>query len=197
MDKMDFAAYPWGRWMKWIVTGVIAFILIISFVSTNNKLVSAEQEVEGSWSQVENVMQARADKLVNMVEIAKGYIKHEEKVFGEIAAARAAFTAGGADIEKKLVADEQLTQATKSILLLVENYPDLKANQQFHDLQVAVEGAENRVTVERMRFIDAVKVYNLITRRFPGSVLARLLGFAPKDYFEAAPGSETAPKIQF
>lgn len=192
-----YQAYPFGRWIKWIVAGVIVFIILVSAISTYNGLVSAEQEVKRAWSQVENVMQRRLDLIPNLVETVKGYVKHEEKVFGDIAAARSVLMSGAEDIKSKTEADMKLTAATRELLLLVENYPDLKASQQFHDLQIAIEGAENRVSVERKNFINAVEKYNLKVKRFPGSVFAGFMGFKQMDYYEADKAAREAPKVQF
>jgi LemA protein len=153
--------------------------------------------VNSQWSQVNNVMQSRADKINNLVEVVKGYVKHEEKVFGDVAAARSTLMNGNSDINSKLAADTQMATAAKSMLLLVENYPDLKADTQFTNLQVAIEGAENRVSTERRNFINAVETYNVKVTRFPGNLFAKMLGFGPKNYFEANSEGQQAPKVKF
>ena len=190
-------AYPWGRWIKWGVIILVVSIVLISLVSNYNGLTAADQNVSSKWSQVNNVMQSRADKINNLVEVVKGYVKHEEKVFGDVAAARSTLMSGGADINSKLAADTQLGNAARSMLLLVENYPDLKADQQFTNLQVAIEGAENRVSVERMRFIEAVEKFNIKVKRFPGNLFAKILGYGPKNYFEANTEGQQVPKVKF
>jgi LemA protein len=192
-----FAAYPWGRWIKRGVIILVVIIVLISLVSNYNGLTIAEQSVNSKWSQVNNVMQSRADKINNLVEVVKGYVKHEEKVFGDVAAARSTLMSGGADINSKLAADTQLAKAARGMLLLVENYPDLKADQQFTNLQVAIEGAENRVSVERMRFIEAVEKYNIKVTRFPSNLFAKILGYGPKNYFEANTEGQQVPKVKF
>lgn len=192
----NYNAYPLGRWIKWGIAALVVLIMILSSVSSYNGLVSVDQVVKSDWSQVENVMQARADKINNLVETVKGYVKHEEKVFGDVAAARSVLMSSR-DVKSKLDADGKLADATKSILLLVENYPDLKASEQFSNLQVAIEGAENRVAVERKRFIDDVQIYNIKVKTFPGSIFARLMGFAPKDYFEAGKNAQDSPEVKF
>jgi LemA protein len=192
-----YASDQWGRWIKWGVIILVAVILLISLVSNYNGLTIAEQSVNSKWSQVNNVMQSRADKINNLVEVVKGYVKHEEKVFGDVAAARSTLMSGGADINSKLAADTQLANAARSMLLLVENYPDLKADQQFTNLQVAIEGAENRVSVERMRFIEAVEKYNIKVTRFPSNLFAKILGYGPKNYFEANTEGQQVPKVKF
>ena len=193
----NYNAYPWGRWIKWAIVGVLALILFISSISTYNGLISSEESVKRDWSQVENVMQRRSDVITNLVEVVKGYVKHEEKVFGDIAAARSVLMNSGADVKSKLAADDKLKSDTRDMLLLVENYPDLKASEQFTNLQTEIESSENRVSVERLRFIDSVQVFNNKVKRFPGSFFARLMGFAPKDYFEADKGAEESPKVKF
>lgn len=194
---MSFYAYPWVRWIKWGIIGLLVLIILIGSISTYNGLVTANQNVETRWSQVENVMQSRADKINNLVEVVKGYVKHEEKVFGDIAAARSTLMSGSDDINAKLQADDALSKAANSVLLLVENYPDLKAGEQFHDLQIAIEGAENRISVERMRFIDSVQIYNNKVTRFPGNIFARMMGFEAREYFQADPEAQKAPEVKF
>lgn len=194
---MSYYAYPWGRWLKWIAAGVVLLLVLGGGVSTYNGFTVAEQRVNSQWSQVENVMQSRADKIENLVEVVKGYVKHEEKVFGDIAAARSALLSGAAGVNTKLEADATLVDATRRVLVLAENYPELKADQQFHDLSVVIEGSENRVAVERKRFIEEVQAYNTKVTRFPGNLFARVMGFEAKEYFQASPGAQEAPKVKF
>lgn len=193
----SYNEYFMGKYIKWGIIALAAIILIVSFVSVYNDLAKAEQDVNGQWAQVQNVMQRRADVINNEVEVVKGYVKHEEKVFGDIAAARSVLYNGNSDVSSKLAADEQLAAAAKSMLVLVENYPDLKASEQFTNLQEQIEGSENRVSVERKRFIEEVQKYNTKVTRFPGNIFARLLGYSAKDYFEASPGAQEAPKVKF
>jgi LemA protein len=193
----NYNAYPFGRWIKWAVIGLIILIIIISSISTYNSLISAEQNVKRTWSQVENQMQRRADTITNIVESVKGYIKHEEKVFGDIAAARSVIISGSEDIQSKLTADEEIKVAGRQILALVESYPELKASEQFSDLNVVIEGSENRVAVARKDFIYAVQEYNNKVKRFPGKIFAGMMGFEPMDYFEADETAKEAPKVQF
>ncbi|MCX8131277.1 MAG: LemA family protein [Clostridia bacterium] len=193
----NYNAYPWGRWIKLGIAVLIVLILLVSTVSTYNNLAAADQKVKSNWSQVENVMQRRADVINNLVETVKGYVKHEEKVFGDIASARSILMNGNADMQTKLEADKRISDAAKSVLLLVENYPNLKANEQFGNLQMEIERSENRVSIARRDFIGAVEAYNLKLARFPGNVFAKVLGFSEKDYFEASPESKEAPKVKF
>jgi LemA protein len=193
----NYNAYPFGRWIKWAVIGLIILIIVISSISTYNSLIGAEQNVKRTWSQVENQMQRRADTITNIVESVKGYIKHEEKVFGDIAAARSVLISGSEDIQSKLAADEELKVAGRQILALVESYPELKASEQFSDLNVVIEGSENRVAVARKDFIYAVQEYNNKVKRFPGKIFAGMMGFEPMDYFEADETAKEAPKVKF
>lgn len=193
----SYNAYPWARWIKWGILILVVFILAVSAISTFNGLTTADQDVKSKWSQVENVMQRRADLITNQVEVVKGYVKHEEKVFGDIAAARSVLYNGSSDIKSKLDADDRVAAGARSIFMLAENYPNLKASEQFTNLQVQIEGSENRVSVERKRFIDAVQSYNVKVTRFPGNIFAGLMGFGPKEYFEARPEAKEAPKIKF
>ena len=192
-----FNEYPWGRWIKWGIVALLIFVVIIGLISNYNSLVSANQDVESKWSQVENVMQSRADKLNNLVEVVKGYTKHEEKVFGDIAAARSTLYNNTSDIKSKLDADTAIANSLRGLLAIVENYPNLKASEQYTNLQVAIEGAENRVSVERKRFIDSTQTFNTKVTRFPGNIFARMMGFPPKNYFQASPDATKAPQIKF
>lgn len=193
----NYYAYPWGRWIKWGILALIVLILVMSAVSSYNGLVAADQDVQSKWGQVENLMQRRADLINNEVEIVKGYVKHEEKVFGDIADARSVLNSGSSDIQSKIAADDRIATAAKSMLVLVENYPNLKASEQFTNLQTQVEGAENRVSVARRDFINSVQSYNTKVTKFPGNIFARLMGFQAKEYFKASPDAQQAPKINF
>ncbi len=193
----SYNEYFRGRLIKWGIVAFITMVLVISSISSYNGLAAADQDVQGKWGQVENVMQRRSDLITNEVEVVKGYVKHEEKVFGDIAAARSVLYNGSSDINSKLAADEQLASYARSVLVLVENYPDLKASEQFINLQTQIEGSENRVSVERKRFIDSVQTYNTKVTRFPGNIFARIMGYEVRDYFKASPGAQEAPKVQF
>lgn len=192
----NYNAYPFSRWIKWAAAALLILVLLVGGVSSYNGLVSAEQDVQSEWSQVENRMQERADKITNLVEVVKGYVKHEEKVFGDIAAARSVLI-NGDDVKSKLEANDSMTNATNKMLLLVENYPDLEASQQFHDLHVAIDESENKVAVARKRFIDSVQKYNLNVKRFPGNIFAGAMGYGEKEYFEASPDAQQSPKVKF
>lgn len=194
---MSFGAYPFGRWIKWGVIALLILILVLSSVSSYNGLVDSDQNVQAQWGDVEVVMQERADKITSLVEVVKGYTKHEEKVFSDIAAARSALYNAGGDVDSKLKADESLNNSLRQLLMIVENYPDLKADAQYHDLAIVIDESNNKISVERKYFNEAVQAYNLKVKRLPGSIYAGFLGYAPKDYYQSSPGAEKAPEINF
>ncbi len=202
MSENYYNSYPFGRWLKWGIIGLIVLILVVTSVSSYNGLVTADQNVQQQWSQVENVMQRRADVIVNLTAVVQEAEKHEEKVFGSIAAARTNAEAARAilqddtaDVQSKLNANNTLNDVIRSISVVVEAYPELKSNEQFSNLQTAIEGSENRVSTERKRFIDNVQAYNLKVKRFPGNIFAGLSGFTPKDYFTADKNAQQAPDV--
>ena len=194
---MNYQAYPWGRWIKWIVLGLVALIIIGNAAGTYNGLVSAEQDMERQWSQVENVMQTRLDKLVNMVEVVKKHAELDQKIIKDITDARAVLGNPAADLNAKVDADVRLAAATRSLLAVVENYPELKSGESFRDLRVTIEGTESRVSLERMRFIEEVNEYNKMVKRFPGNIFARFMGFGPREYYKANPEALESPRINF
>jgi len=196
---MSYTYYKsvWGKWIKWGIVALLAIIIIVSSITTYNSLTAADQAVRSQWAQVQNVMQRRSDLILNEVEVVKGYAKHEESVFSQIAAARSVLYNGSADISSKLAANDELDSLARNVLAIMENYPELKASEHFTNLQTQIEGSENRVSVERKRFIEAVQDYNLKVTRFPGNIFARFLGFEPKDYFEASKEAQNAPKVNF
>ncbi|HOA54317.1 MAG TPA: LemA family protein [Clostridiales bacterium] len=194
---MNYNSYIYGRWVKLGIAALIIIILAVSSISTYNGLVTADQQVQMKWSTVESMMQRRADVINNQVEAVKGYMQHEEKVFSDIAAARAVLYDNYSDVESKIAADEQLSAAGNKLLALVENYPELKAGTLFENLQIEIEGSENRVSVARKDFIEAIQLYNTKVSRFPGNIFAKLMGFEKKEYFKASPGAQEAPKVDF
>jgi LemA protein len=192
-----------------IVLGVIVLILVIGLASlfgVYNRFVAAEQGVNEKWAQVQNVYQRRADLIPNLVETVKGFAAQEKTVLEEVTRARA--SAGSIKATPELLNDpanfkrfqdaqNELGGALSRLLVTVERYPELKSNQNFLALQSQLEGTENRITVERMRFNEAVRDYNTKIKLMPGALVARLMGFKEKAFFEAAPGSETVPKVKF
>jgi LemA protein len=192
-----------------IVLGVIALILIIgvaSLVGVYNGFVAADQTVSEKWAQVQNVYQRRADLIPNLVETVKGFAAQEKTVLEAVTQARA--SASGIKATPELLNDpaafkrfqdaqNQLGGALSRLLVTVERYPELKSNQNFLALQSQLEGTENRITVERQRFNEAVREYNTKIKLMPGALVARVMGFKEKAFFESAPGSEAAPKVKF
>jgi len=192
-----------------IVVGVLVVIVVVAFmwgIGINNQLVGADVAVNEKWAQVQNVYQRRADLIPNLVETVKGFATQERTVLEEVTQARA--SAGSIKATPELLNDpaafkkfqdaqNQLGGALSRLLVTVERYPELKSNQNFLALQSQLEGTENRITVERQRFNEAVRDYNLRVRVFPASLIASLRGFKEKPFFESTPGSETAPKVKF
>ncbi len=187
-----------------IIIGVIA-ILAIWVTVVYNGLVSTEENVNNQWANVETQYQRRADLIPNLVNTVKGYAAHEKTTLEAVITARSQATQIKVDANNltpdKLAqyqkAQGDVTTALGKLLAVTENYPDLKANQNFLELQSQLEGTENRINVARKDFNDAAKEYNVSIRRFPRNIFANMFGFQKKSYFEAAPGSETAPKVQF
>lgn len=179
-----------------IVVAAAALLLLGTCAVQYNSLVQRSEGVEGAWSQVENVLQRRADLVPNLVETVKGYAAHEREIFTEVANARARLL-GARDPAESEAADRQLQSALGRLLAIAERYPDLKANENFIRLQDELAGTENRIAVERMRYNEAVRDYNTRIRRFPTNLLASATGFDRRDYFEATPQSREPPRVQF
>jgi LemA protein len=182
------------------VLGVI--VLTIGWgVSVSNHLVDLDEGVKQRWAQVENVYQRRMDLIPNLVSTVKGYAKHEAEVFEKVTLARA--QAGQikvsqvGDLAKFQKAQGELTQALSRLMVVSEKYPELKADRNFLELQSQLEGTENRITVERMKFNESAQSYNSYLRHFPQSMIAGFRGFAARSYFEAVAGAQVAPKVEF
>ncbi|MBQ1986914.1 MAG: LemA family protein [Muribaculaceae bacterium] len=193
---------------SFIVIAVIVVIVVALFgwvKGTYNGMVEQEENVSKAWSQVENVYQRRADLIPNLVNTVKGYAAHEKETLEGVLAARAKATQmtvnlddlSEENIKKYQAAQGDLQQAMGRLLMLTENYPDLKANENFRDLQAQLEGTENRITVERQKFNEAAKEYNTNIRKFPNNIFAGMFGFEKKGYFEAQEGAEKAPEVKF
>jgi LemA protein len=187
----------------WVAVGIVVVIVLValmvfgSFISARNQMVTKQEAVKAEWSQVDVVLQRRADLIPNLVATVKGYATHEEKVFDDIANARSALL-GARDPQSKIQANGQLDGALGRLLVLSENYPNLKADQNFLRLQDTLEGTENRIAVERRRYNDTVRDYNVFIRQFPNSIWAGMSGFQPNNaYFEASEASKTAPTVKF
>jgi LemA protein len=184
----------------WIVIGVLVLIALLAggqYVGVRNTLVAKNESVKAAWSQVDIVLQRRADLIPNLVETVKGYAKQEQTVFGDIAKARSALLSAGTP-EQKIAANGQLDGAIGRLLLIVENYPQLKSNENFLRLQDELAGTENRIAVERKRYNDALQDYNTYVQTFPNNVFARWAGFQPnRAYFTATEESRQVPKVSF
>lgn len=189
------------------VVVLIAIILVIYGIRSYNNMIQMDEGVKEKWSQVENVYQRRLDLIPNLVETVKGYAAHEKETFQAVTEARS--KAGGminigADVLKNPEMFQQYQQAQASLssalsrlMVVVEKYPELKANQNFLSLQDQLEGTENRITVERQRFNEAARGFNTFIKQFPRVILARLFGFNEKPYFKGQEGAEIAPKVKF
>lgn len=188
-----------------IVAGVIVVGGFLWIKGAYNRMVVEDENVSSAWAQVENVYQRRADLIPNLVETVKGYAEHESSTLENVVAARAKATQVTVDPENLTPealaafneAQGELSSALGRLLLIQENYPDLKASQQFMELQAQLEGTENRIATERMKFNEAAKTYNTMIRQFPDNIIASMFGFEKKAYFEAQAGAETAPKVEF
>ena len=189
-----------------IVAAVAIVLACFGWVkSTYNGFVQQQEGVEAAWAQVENVYQRRADLIPNLVATVKGYAKHEQETLDKGVSARAKATQITVDptnltaesLKKYQEAQGELGSALGKLLAITENYPDLKANENFLQLQAQLEGTENRITVERKTFNEVAQTYNSAIRQFPGNILAGMFGFERKPYFEAESGAEKAPKVEF
>lgn len=187
------------------VIGVIVGILVLAliggcwYIGQKNSLIAFDEEVNKAWSDIDTQLQRRSDLIPNLVSTVKGYAAHEEGVFTGIADARSKL-AGASTISEKAEADAALTAGLGRLLAIAENYPELKANENFIRLQDELAGTENRIAVSRKRYNDQVKIYNMRIRQFPGSMFAGELGLAPRDYFEPPKGHDAvvnAPKVEF
>jgi LemA protein len=185
---------------------LIIAIMVIWGINAYNNLVTLNESVNQSWSQVENQYQRRADLIPNLVNTVKGYANFERGVLTDVTEARAKVSQMNVTPEvlndpkafqNFQQAQGQLSGALSRLLVTVENYPELKANENFLQLQAQLEGTENRISVERKRFNETVQTYNTTIKRFPNTIFAGIFGFQQKQYFQATPGSETPPKVEF
>lgn len=180
-----------------IVLLLVAFVVGSAYISRRNQMVIMRESVNAAWSQVDVVLQRRADLIPNLVETVKGYAVQEQKVFGDIAAARAALI-GAKTPADKIAANGQLDSALGRLLVIVENYPQLKSNENFMRLQDELAGTENRIAVERRRYNDVVQAYNTYIALFPNNLVASFAGFVRNDaYFKTEEGARQAPKVNF
>lgn len=191
---------------KTLIAVIAAVVLLVLWCATKyNGMITQEEKVSTAWSNVETQYQRRADLIPNLVNTVKGYAKHESETLEGVVAARSKATQITIDPEnltpEKLAqyqkAQGDVTTALGKLLAITENYPDLKANQNFSELQAQLEGTENRISESRRQYNQAVQDYNLMARRFPGNIVASLFGFSSKAKFEAAEGAEKAPEVKF
>lgn len=189
----------------WIIVIAVVAVLVIYCVSSYNSLVTQEETVGTAWSNVENQYQRRSDLIPNLVNTVKGYAAHEKETFDAVVSARAKATQMTIDIEdltpEKIEAYQKAQGAVGSalsrLLAVTENYPELKANENFKELQAQLEGTENRISVERRKFNETTREYNTSIRRFPKNIVASMFGFEKRPYFEAEEGSEKTPEVKF
>lgn len=194
---------------KGIVILIIVAVVVIGIYAwvkgAYNSMVSSDEKVQAAWSQVENVYQRRADLIPNLVVTVKGYAEHESETLQGVVDARAKATQTTVDVEnltseslaKYQKAQGELSSALGKLLMIQENYPNLKANQNFLDLQSQLEGTENRIAVERQKFNEVARAYNTLIRQFPKNIFAGMFGFEKKPYFEADETAKTAPQVKF
>ena len=189
----------------WIIIIAIIAILVLWFVKLNNRMVAAEEKAVQAWSQVENVYQRRSDLIPNLVATVKGAADFERGTLEAVIEARAKATSVTVDpsnlTEESMAAfqsaQDNLSQSLGRLMVVIERYPELKANQNFLELQAQLEGTENRITVERRSFNETVQSYNTLIRKFPNSIIAGIAGFEKKAYFKAAEGTDKAPVVEF
>ena len=188
----------------WIIVGIVV-VVVVWAIGAYNGLVSKETAVEEAWANVETVYQRRSDLIPNLVNTVKGYAAHEAMTLQAVTAARShatsitidPATATPEDMEKWMSAQDNVSRALGRLIAISENYPELKANENFRDLQVQLEGTENRISTERRKYNEVVKEYNVKIRRFPTNLLASMFGFERKAMFEAQEGAEVAPVVEF
>jgi LemA protein len=190
-----------GLWIAVSVVGVIFLAVLLvfgSYISAKNQMVQKREAVTSSWGEVNNQLQRRADLIPNLVETVKGYAKQETTVYGDIANARAGLLNAHGDPKSTIQANGQLDGALGRLLAVVENYPQLRSNENFERLQDELAGTENRISVARMRYNLTIQDYNTFIGQFPNSIWAGMGGFQRNDaYFQASPGAKTPPAVHF
>ena len=194
-----------SKHLGWIIAAAVVALVLMWGVGSYNGLVNMDEEMQGKWANVETQYQRRADLIPNLVNTVKGYATHERQTLEDVMKARSQATQVKVDPEnitpEKLAqyqkAQGDVSQALGRLLMVAESYPQLKANENFLELQSQLEGTENRINVARKDFNDAAKVYNVAIRRFPRSIVAGMCGFEKRNYFEAEAGAEKAPEVKF
>lgn len=183
-----------------VIVGIVILVILLSIFfsikGTYNTLVRLDEGIKGAWAQVENQLQRRYDLIPNYVETVKGYARHEKEVFLRVTEARSR-VGTATNIKEKIGANNELSSALSRLLFVVERYPDLKANQNFIRLQDELAGTENRISVERRRYNEAVKTYNVKIRSFPTNILAGMFGFTKAEFFKVAAIAKEVPKVKF
>lgn len=177
-----------------IAIGIIVVLIAGYIWSTYNQLVTANENIDNQWAQVETQYQRRIDLIPNLVESVKGVMKQEQKIFDDLAEARTRY-AGAGNTNQKAEAASQVDGALSRLLAVMENYPQLKSSENVQTLMAQIEGTENRISVERKRYNDEVKSFNVMIKRVPAKWIASILGFSEREYFEADKGAENAPKV--
>jgi len=179
-----------------VIAIVIIVVLVLLFMTSYNGFVNAEEDVDQSYAQIENQLQRRLDLIPNLVNTVKGYASHEKEVIQSISDARANL-AGAKTPEEEATANAQVSSALSRLLVVVENYPNLKADKQFTQLMDELSGTENRISIARKDYNEQVASYNKKVKRFPGALIARISGFDEKEYFKASSQAEQAPEVDF
>jgi len=183
----------------WIVLGVIVLAVLVAgstLVSKWNQLVTMDTDIKAKWAQVDNQLQRRTDLIPNLVETVKGFAAQEKSIMESVANARAKM-AGAGSVQDRIAASNELSSALSRLLVVVENYPQLKSDATFIRLMDELAGTENRLSVERKRYNDSVQVYNTTIRQFPGNLIASSFGFREHPFFEVAPAARQAPQVRF
>ncbi len=179
----------------WITLGIVA-VLVILLISGYNGMVTLNESVDSYWGQVENQLQRRADLIPNLVNTVKGYAAHEQGIFTQLAEARAKI--GGAQtVDEAAAADREMSSALARLLAIVENYPDLKADANFRQLQDELAGTENSLATDLKDYNDSVRSYNTKIKRFPNNIYASMFGFDAREYFRAEEGTKAVPQVDF
>ena len=182
-----------------IVVGILILVVAVPFMylkGTYNELVTMDEQVKAAWAQVENQLQRRYDLIPNYVETVKGYAAHEREVFVEVTEARSK-VAGASGVDEKIQANNQLTSALSRLMVVVERYPELKANQNFIRLQDELAGTENRIAVERRRYNESVRAFNTKVRQFPTNMVAGMFGFEQAEFYEVPEEARAVPEVKF
>lgn len=179
-----------------VVFGLIGIFVFTSFISQYNNMVTLNEDVDAKWAQVENQLQRRFDLIPNLVETVKRYAEQEETIFTNIAEARSRIGSAQSQ-DERMQAEGELGGFLSRLLMITENYPNLKANEQFQQLQAQLEGTENRISVERKRYNESVQSYNTTIKQFPARFYAMLGGFEPREFFEASEGADQVPQVDF